>query len=412
MLYIIYETQKRLLLPLAKILKQTSETMNNLETFLPNNLAVNLVQAQSELIYQFTRKYQKPEFNLELIEINSKNYSISEEVIINNSFCDLKHFSKDIKQEPLLIVAPLSGHYATLLRDTVKSCLKGFDVYITDWKNACEVPLIEGDFGFDDYVQYIIDYIKQVKLIHGKCNILAVCQPTVPVLTAIAWLEKNDSKNSPDAAVLMGGPIDVRKSPTEVNKYALKHEIDWFKKNVLFTVPFYFPGSGRIVYPGFLQHMGFVSMNFAKHTKAQIDFFNDLLLGADLDAKKHKDFYEEYNAVMDLPAKYYIETLERVFIDQHLAKGTMKFKGQSVSLEDIRNVKILTVEGELDDISGPGQTHVVIELTKNLKNKEKFTAPKVGHYGVFSGLAWREKIYPAIEKFILKDLLKTIKIKK
>jgi poly(3-hydroxybutyrate) depolymerase len=409
MLYTLYETQRRLLQPFAKMLNQTSKAMDNLETFMPNNMAINLVQAQTEFMYQFTRQYTKPGFNIDSIQIDGKDHPITEETISDNSFCDLKHFSKDIHQEPLLIVAPLSGHYATLLKDTVKSCLKGFDVYITDWKNACEVPLKEGDFGFDDYVQYVIDYIKQVKKIHGKCHVLAVCQPTVPVLTAIAWLEKNEPQSSPTSAILMGGPIDVRQSPTEVNKYALKHDIAWFKSHVLFTVPFYFPGAGRRVYPGFLQHMGFVSMNFAKHTKAQIDFFNDLLIGADLDAKKHKDFYEEYNAVMDLPAKYYIETLERVFIDQHLAKGTMKFKDQIVSLEDIKNVKILSVEGELDDISGPGQTHAVIDLTTNLKRKEKLTAQKVGHYGVFSGRVWREETYPSIEKFILKSFNKTSK---
>ena len=412
MLYTLYEAQRRFFQPFAKMLNQTSKAMDNLETFLPNNLAVNLVQAQSEFMYQFTRQYEKPKFNIEFVNINDRDYSITEETIIDDNFCELKHFRKDINQEPLLIVAPLSGHYATLLKDTVKSSLKGFDVYITDWKNACEVPLSKGDFGFDDYVQYIIDYIKKVKSIHGKCNVIAVCQPTVPVLTAVAWLEKNDPDNSPNSAILMGGPIDVRKSPTEVNKYALKHDINWFKNHVLFTVPFYFAGAGRRVYPGFLQHMGFVSMNFAKHTKAQIDFFNDLLIGADLDAKKHKDFYEEYNAVMDLPAKYYIETLERVFIDQHLAKGTMQFKGQPVSLEDIRNVKILSVEGELDDISGLGQTHAVIELTKNLKKKEKLTAQKVGHYGVFSGRVWRDETYPAIEKFILTSFQKTTKVSK
>ena len=402
MLYKLYETQRRCFQPLSQMMNYTSKMMDNLETFIPNNLGVNMVKAQSEFVYQFTRQYIKPSFNIESIKIKNKEFKIIEENITEDNFCYLKHFKKDIKQSPLLIVAPLSGHYATLLRDTVKSSLLDFDVYITDWKNACEVPLSKGDFGFDDYVQYVIDYIKTIKQKHGHCNVVAVCQPTVPVLTATAWLEKNDVKNSPDSLVLMGGPIDVRQSPTEVNKYAMKHDIEWFKKNVLFTVPFYFAGSGRKVYPGFLQHMGFVSMNFAKHTKAQMDFFNDLLIGADLDAKKHKSFYEEYNAVMDLPAPYYIETLEKVFIDQHLAKNKMMFKNQKISLEDIKNTRILSVEGELDDISGPGQTHAVIDLCKNLKKnkKEKITAKKVGHYGVFSGKVWREETYPTVAQFI------------
>ena len=404
MLYTVYETQRRMLEPLAILLNQNLNAMERIETFLPKTMIANMIQAPAELMYQFTRKYPKPQFNLDSVCVNEKDEKVQETIVVEKPFCNLINFKKNSKQPPLLIVAPLSGHYATLLRDTVKSSLAEFDVYITDWKNVCDIPLEHGEFGLDDYVQYVIDDIKHIKQKHGSCNVMAVCQPTIPVLTATAWLEKNNSEFSPNSLVLMGGPVDVRKSPTDVDKYALKHDIEWFKQNVIHTVPFYFAGTGRKVYPGFLQHMGFVSMNFIKHTQAQMDFFNDLLIGSDLDAKKHKDFYQEYNAVMDLPSKYYLETLEKVFIDQHLAKDKMMFKGEKISLSDIKKTKILTIEGELDDISGSGQTHSTNILCKNLKasHKQSLTIEKVGHYGIFAGKTWRNIIFPQVAKFIKK----------
>ena len=404
MLYTVYETQRRMMEPLALLLNHNLNTIEKIETFLPKSMLANMIQAPAELIYQFTRKYPKPQFNLESVLVNGKDEKVEQIIVSEKPFCNLINFKKKTKQPPLLIVAPLSGHYATLLRDTVKSSLSEFDVYITDWKNVCDIPLEEGDFGFDDYVQYVIDDIKHIKQKHGSCNVMAVCQPTIPVLTATAWLEKNNSDFCPDSLVLMGGPVDVRNSPTEVNKYALKHDIEWFKRNVINTVPFYFAGAGRRVYPGFLQHMGFVSMNFIKHTQAQMDFFNDLLIGSDLDAKKHKDFYQEYNAVMDLPSKYYLETLEKVFIDQHLAKDKMTFKGEKISLSDVKKTRLLTIEGELDDISGSGQTHSASTLCKNLKasNKKSLTIEKVGHYGIFAGKTWRNVIFPQVAQFVKK----------
>lgn len=402
MLYTFYETQKRFLEPYSTSLKNSLNIIDKIQRFTNSNHLFNFIQAPVELLYQFTKKYPKPQFNIPCVEIEGTPVLIKEETVVDKNFCQLLHFNKGLKQPALLIVAPLSGHYATLLRDTVKTSLKDFDVYITDWKNPAQIPLEKGDFGFDDYVQYVIDDIKYLKNKHGHCNVLAVCQPTVPVLTATAWLEKNDLDNIPDNLVLMGGPIDVRKSPTQVNKYALKHDLKWFEDNVIYPVPFYEKGVGRKVYPGFLQHMGFVSMNFIKHTKAQMDFFNDLIIGAELDAQRHKDFYDEYNAVMDLPATYYLETLERVFMDQYLAKDKMSFKKVPVSLKDVHRTRILTIEGQMDDISGPGQTHATLQLCKNLSPdlKKSLTIEKVGHYGIFSGKTWRNKIYPQIVDFL------------
>lgn len=407
MLYLMYETQRRLIKPYSEYLNNTINLTEQYESIFPKNPFINFIQAKNKLIYSLVKNYNKPEFNIPKIIINEKEHIVTEETSQSDTFCDLKFFKKTpelSKRIPLLIVAPLSGHYATLLRDTVKSSMRDFDVYITDWKNCRDIPLSEGDFGFDDYVKYVENYISLLKEQYGELHILAVCQPTVPVLCAVAKMAKEKAKYQADSMTLMGGPIDTRQCPTEVNKYALKNDIDWFKTHVIYPVPYYFSGAGRMVYPGFLQYTGFVSMNFMKHTEAHVDFFKNLLKGADLDAQKHEKFYEEYNSVMDLPAKYYLETLENVFIDQKLAKGTLVVDGTLIDLSEIKNTRLFTIEGELDDISGPGQTHSAIALCSSLsdKNKQQVTIPEVGHYGVFSGRRWREIIYPQIKDFIKK----------
>lgn len=408
MLYYIYETQKRALAPVTQSLQFTSALMQKWENFAFTPLPT-YIKATAEVLNQYTKTYPKPNFNINsVVASDNKKYFIEEEIVDTKNFCELKKFNKkncQLHEKPLLIVAPLSGHYATLLRDTVKSALSDFTVYITDWTNASEVPVEKGEFGFEDYMSYCEDYIKQIKQKYGEVHVLAVCQPTVPVLGVIAYLEKNDPFSSPNSVILMGGPIDTRETPTVVNEYALKNDINWFRANVIHVVPFYFKGAGRKVYPGFLQHAGFLSMNLKKHNQASIDFFNHMIKGADLDAKKHKAFYDEYNAVLDLDAKFYIDTLENVFMDQKLAKGTLKYKGQNISLEDIKNIRILAIEGELDDISGAGQTHCVIKLTKNLSNDNKLavTAKNVGHYGLFSGRRWREENYPKLKNYIIHE---------
>ena len=405
MIYLFYETQKQMLQPYAQYLKQVIDWTESYEKTFDKNPVTKFLQAKNKLTYEFIRNYEKPEFNIHEVHGKNQTYSVKEKVVLDKTFCQLRFFERTPavkKAVPLLIVAPLSGHYATLLRDTVKSSIAGFDVYVTDWKNCKDIPVAEGDFGFSDYVLYVQEFITHLKKQYGEVHILAVCQPTVPVLATVAKMAKENSPYQPESMVLMGGPIDTRQSPTEVNNYALKHDLNWFKNNVVYPVPPYFKGGGREVYPGFLQYSGFVAMNFMKHTEAHLDFFNNLLKGADLDAEKHSRFYEEYNAVMDLPAKYYLETLENVFIEQKLAKGTMQINGDKISLEDIRYTRLLTIEGEMDDISGKNQTHSAINLCKNLKDKESQTIAKVGHYGIFAGRTWRETIYPVVEKFIKK----------
>lgn len=391
--------------PYAKYLESALSLNNMYEKIFYSSPLNNFFQARNELQLEFFKNYTKPEFGFSTIEKNGVTYQINEQVVQDDIFCQLKLFSQtptNNNKQPLLIVAPLSGHYATLLRDTVKSALLDYDVYITDWKNCRDIPVKDGDFGFDDYVLYVKKYIELLKAKYGVLNVMAVCQPTVPVLCAVALLEKEKSQFVPDTVTLMGGPIDTRKSPTEVNKYAINKDISWFKNNVIMDVPLYFKGVGRKVYPGFLQYSGFVAMNFKHHTQAHIDFFNELLKGSDLNADKHRKFYEEYNAVMDLPATYYLETLEKIFIDQHLAKDTMKIKGEAISLKDIVRTRLLTIEGEFDDISGTGQTHSSQELCENLplENKKQVTIEKVGHYGIFAGKTWRNTIYPLVNNFI------------
>lgn len=407
MMYLAYETGRHLLKPYAYFLKNMIEWNNVYEQHLSPNIFTNFFQAKNELMYEFVRNYEKPEFGFTSITKDNIVHQIEEKVIVDKTFCSLKLFQKSPslnKRVPLLIVAPLSGHYATLLRDTVKASLYDYDVYITDWKNCRDIALSEGDFGFDDYVNYVMSFIETIKKTYGQVHVMAVCQPTVPVLCATALMAKTKPRYQPDTVILMGGPIDTTKSPTQVNNYALDKDINWFKNNVIHNVPHFYPGMGRSVYPGFFQYSGFVAMNLKRHTQAHVDFFNHLMNGADLNADKHRKFYNEYNAVMDLPAKYYLETIERVFIDQYLAKDKMVINGVKISLKDITNTRLITIEGELDDISGPGQTHVAVELCENLasENKKAVTIPKVGHYGIFAGRTWREVIYPQVKSFIEK----------
>jgi poly(3-hydroxybutyrate) depolymerase len=348
------------------------------------------------------KTFPKPEFGFESLHINGVDYKVKTEIKKKKDFCRFVKFSLEGKSRPsILIVAPLSGHYATLLRDTVKRALYDHDVWITDWENASEVPLAKGVFGFHDYVDYVIDAFKEVKK-EGEFNVIAVCQPTVPVLAAVAYLEGvGEADALPKSLALLGGPLDTRCSPTQVNEYALNKDLEWFKDNVIFDVPRDLPGAGRRVYPGFMQHAGFVAMNMKKHHQAHVDFFEHLLAGSDLSVEKHQKFYDEYNAVMDLHAEYYLETLENVFFDQKLVKKTMVHRKKILNLGDIRKVKIITVEGELDDISGPGQTHAIHASCTGLLSKQRMkkTFEGVGHYGIFSGKSWREKIYPEIMSF-------------
>jgi poly(3-hydroxybutyrate) depolymerase len=310
-------------------------------------------------------------------------------------------------QPAVLIVAPLSGHYATLLRDTVKTMLKDHKVYITDWKNARLVPLTDGEFHLDDYVNYVQEFIRHLQGKYGNCHVISVCQPTVPVLAAVSLMASR-GETTPLTMTMMGGPIDARKSPTSVNNLATTKSFEWFENNVIYKVPGNFPGAGRRVYPGFLQHTGFVAMNPDRHATSHYDYFKDLIKGDDASTEAHRKFYDEYNAVLDMDADYYLETIKTVFQDYSLVHGTWNVKNHQgknelVRPQDITTTAMLTVEGELDDISGSGQTAAAHGLCNNIKpaNRQHLEVPGAGHYGIFSGRRWRETVYPAVVKFIL-----------
>jgi poly(3-hydroxybutyrate) depolymerase len=375
------------------------------------------VSAGYELMHRLGKDYVKPEFGIRTVQVGNVDVAIHERIEIDKPFCELlrfKRFTDDaatltgLKGQPaVLIVAPLSGHYATLLRDTVKTMLKDHKVYITDWKNARLVPLSDGEFHLDDYVNYVQEFIRHLQGKYGNCHVISVCQPTVPVLAAVSLMASR-GETTPLTMTMMGGPIDARKSPTSVNNLATNKSFEWFENNVIYKVPGNFPGAGRRVYPGFLQHTGFVAMNPDRHATSHYDYFKDLIKGDDASTEAHRKFYDEYNAVLDMDADYYLETIKTVFQDYSLVHGTwnvknVQGKNELVRPQDITSTAMLTVEGELDDISGSGQTAAAHGLCSNIKpaNRQHLEVPGAGHYGIFSGRRWRETVYPAVVKFIL-----------
>ena len=359
------------------------------------------IAAGSELFVRITQRYHKPEFGISETRIGGKAVEVSEVVAVDKPFCRLLQFKRDTRRaDPkVLLVAPLSGHHATLLRDTVRTFLPDHDVYVTDWTDARMVSLFHGPFHLDDYVDYIREFIT---FLGPDVHVISVCQPTVPVLAAIALMAEADAPVKPRTMVMMGGPIDARRSPTAVNNLATRKPLSWFKGNVIDRVPAKYPGAMRQVYPGFLQHMGFVAMNPARHANAHQDFYNHLVEGDGESAEAHRRFYDEYNAVLDMPAEYYLDTIKTVFQEFSLPKGRMFVREQLVRPQAISKTALLTIEGELDDISGNGQTEAAHALCTAIpaKKREHYLAPDVGHYGIFSGRRFRESLYPRIRSFI------------
>jgi len=417
MLYQLYETQRSLMEPFTDMAHAAAKAYGNPLSVAGQNPFAQRLSAGYDLIHRLGKDYEKPEFGLRTIEVDGVDVAIHERVEINKPFCELrrfKRFSDDqrtldkIKNQPaVLIVAPLSGHYATLLRDTVKTMLKDHKVYITDWKNARLIPLSEGEFHLDDYVNYVQEFIRHLQGIYGNCHVMSVCQPTVPVLAAVSLMASRGEK-TPLSMTMMGGPIDARKSPTAVNNLAVNKSHSWFENNVIYRVPTSFPGAGRRVYPGFLQHTGFVAMNPDHHAKSHYDYFKDLIKGDDASTDAHRKFYDEYNAVLDMDADYYLETIKVVFQDYSLVSGTWDIKGVNGKIErvrpgDIKTTALLSVEGELDDISGSGQTQAVHDICTGVPKTQQrhFEAKGAGHYGIFSGKRWRELVYPQVKSFIL-----------
>ncbi len=357
-----------------------------------------------ELFERTTRRYGKPAFEITSVEIEGEDVSIEEIVVLKKPFCRLLHFAKTKKsigksQPSLLLVAPMSGHYSTLLRGTVQTMLRDHDVYITDWTDARQVPLDLGSFDLDDYIDYIIEMLHELG---PDTHVMAVCQPSVPVMAAVALMSEDKDTCAPATMTLMGGPIDTRISPTAVNDLAQEKGTDWFAKNVIVKVPFPQPGMMRNVYPGFLQLTGFMSMNLDRHMDAHQNLFTHLVEGDGDSAEKHRDFYDEYMSVMDLTAEYYLQTIETVFVQHSLPAGTMTHRGRQINTEAIRQTALMTVEGERDDISGIGQTEAAHKLCPNIPRSRKshYLQMGIGHYGVFNGRRFNSEIAPRITDFI------------
>ena len=359
-----------------------------------------------DLFERLTRRYAKPAFDIDVVMLKDKPYDVQQDTVLEKPFCKLERFTlpglskaRQAKRQKILMVAPMSGHYATLLRGTVETMLSDFDIYITDWIDARMVPASLGKFDLSDYVDYIIDILHFM----GKgVNVMAVCQPSVPVLAAVSLMAQHKDDTAPASLCLMGGPIDTRRNPTAVNDLAETRNIDWFEKNVIVKVPFPHAGFMRDVYPGFLQLTGFMTMNLERHVDAHKELFWKMVEGDGDSAEKHDQFYDEYLSVMDLTKEFYLQTIEEVFIKHSIARGQFMHHGELVDPGAIKNTALMTVEGELDDITGLGQTEAAHGLCKNLPEGKKhhFIQKGVGHYGVFNGRRFKSEIAPAITRFM------------
>jgi poly(3-hydroxybutyrate) depolymerase len=390
MLYSLYEAQHMALAPLRYFAEWSKGMFGHPFSPFAHFPISRRLAASSDLFLRVTERYEKPQWDIAEAQV---------ELAAQKPFCRLIHFRQEApKRHKVLVVAPLSGHHATLVRDTVRALLAEHDVWVTDWVDARMVPLSDGAFHLDDYVDYIREWIT---LLSPGLHVISVCQPTVPVLAAVALMAAH-GEAQPRTMVMMGGPIDARRSPTAVNNLALKKPYGWFEQNVIQRVPAKYPGCMRLVYPGFLQHLGFVAMNPSRHVSAHWDYFNHLMQGDGESAEAHRRFYNEYNAVLDMPAEYYLDTVRTVFQEFALPKGRMQVRSELVRPQAIREAALLTVEGELDDISGNGQTEAAHALCLNIPRERRahFVARGVGHYGIFSGRRWREVVFPEVRAFI------------
>ena len=411
MLYQLREMQRSWLQPMSLSAEAVSRLYANPYNPLSFAPFAKTVSAGLELMHRLGKDYAKPGFDLTSTTIEGHEVPVVERVVLTKPFCQLRKFERVLPaalanrpQDPaILLFAPLSGHYATLLRDTVRAMLPDHDVYVTDWTDARLVPTSAGRFGFDEYVAYSIEFMRSLG---PEANVVAVCQPTVPVLAAISIMSTIGDAKVPRTMTMMGGPIDPRQSPTQVNKLAVEKDFSWFENNLLATVPSTYPGAGRRVYPGFLQHLAFVSMNPERHAESHWEYFLSLVKGDQGSAESHRQFYDEYNAVLDMDADFYLETVRMVFQEHSLPRGVMKvkFEGQEyrVAPEDITGPALLTIEGEFDDIAGRGQSSAALALCSGIPDarKREYLAEGAGHYGIFSGHRWRETVYPQLREFI------------
>jgi len=405
MLYDAYEVQRSFLAGASKLAGLGAGWLNNPSNPWGYSSMGPMVAASLEVFAHASAPRGKPEFGLVETKIGRTKVAVDEDVILRKPFGQLKRFRKvDAKPgQPLLIVAPMSGHYATLLRGTVERMLPSFDVYITDWRDAKLVPLADGDFNLDDYIDYLVEFLELIGTQTGeRPHLLAVCQPAVPAFAATALMNADKNEWRPRTLTMMGGPIDTREAPTAVNTLATQRPFAWFENNVIATVPMIYPGAGRKVYPGFLQLAGFMTMNLGSHLISHWEMFKHLVVGDEESASSTQKFYEEYRSVCDMTAEFYLQTVDVVFQRHALPKGELKHRGRLVDPAAIRDTALLAIEGERDDISGLGQTKAALDIATKLPKAKKqyFMAKDVGHYGIFNGRKWREKIAPVVEKFI------------
>ena len=405
MLYDAYEVQRSFLAGASKLAGLGAGWLNNPTNPWGYTSAGPLVAASLEVFAHVAAPRGKPEFGIETIKVGRKEVAVHEEILLRKPFGQLKHFRREgVETGPrLLIVAPMSGHYATLLRGTVERMLPSFDVYITDWRDAKMVPLSEGSFDLDDYIDYLIEFLELIGEKTGeRPHMLAVCQPSVPAFAATAVMDADRNPWRPKTLTMMGGPIDTRSAPTAVNTLATQRPFGWFEQNVVATVPMIYPGAGRKVYPGFLQLAGFMTMNLGSHLISHFEMFKHLVVGDDESATSTQKFYEEYRSVCDMTAEFYLQTVDVVFQRHLLPQGQLEHHGRIVDPAAIRDTALLAIEGERDDISGIGQTKAALDIATALPKAKKqyLLAKEVGHYGIFNGRKWRENIAPVVEKFI------------
>jgi len=403
-LYHLYDLHHAAMTPLRLLAEATQQTFQN--PFLPASYTKvgRAVAAGAELIERTTRRWGKPEFGLPTTRINRRDVAVTERVVLERPFGNLVNFERAVPHDDpkLLLVAPMSGHYATLLRGTVQALMQHHDVYVTDWHDAKLIPLSRGRFDLEDYTDYVMDFIRHLG---PNTHVMAVCQPAVPTLAAAALMAQLDDPCQPASMTLMGGPINTAAAPTVVTKLAEDKDISWFERNVISSVPFYYPGAMRQVYPGFVQLTGFMSMNLDRHVGEHFKLFKHLVRGDGDSAEGHRKFYDEYLSVMDLTAEFYLQTVNQVFQERALPTGRMKWRGLTVDPSAIEKTALLTVEGELDDISAPGQTIAAHDLCRNIPEAKKHNHLQkgVGHYGIFNGRKWREEIEPRVRRFILEN---------
>ena len=407
MLYMGHDMQRNMLAGAGKIAQMQSDWLKSFSGPFGMGGLTSIAGSALDVFAHSVQPRGKPEFGLNLVEADGKKLPVTELNVARKPFGQLKHFSYEgsEKKPRLLIVAPMSGHYATLLRGTVERMLVSHDVYITDWKDARDVPLTGGGFDLESYMDYIIEWLEFIGPDAGGrgAHMLAVCQPSVPAYAAAAVMSATDHPLRPRTLTMMGGPVDTREAPTAVNDTATQRPHEWFIQNVIATVPRYYKGAGRRVYPGFLQLSGFMTMNLGNHMVSHWTMFQDLVKGDGDGADATKAFYDEYRSVCDMTAEFYLQTIDVVFQRHLLPKGEFNYRGKLVDPGAIHDIAILAIEGERDDISGIGQTKAALKISTGLPDalKQYHLAPEVGHYGIFNGSKWRDKIAPVVEEWIL-----------